>query len=57
MDVAGFQPLSMSRLRVCVQIPHLHNLRLWSAIACACTIAFFTIVLGVSIHDGAPCAA
>lgn len=33
-------------------IPHLHNLRLWSAIACACTIAFVAIVLGISIHDG-----
>lgn len=35
-----------------MQIPHLHNLRLWSAIACACTIAFVAIVLGISIHDG-----
>lgn len=35
-----------------MQIPHLHNLRLWSAVACACTIAFVAIVLGVSIHDG-----
>ena len=57
LDVAGFQRLSMSCLHVCVQIPHLHNLRLWSAIACACTVVFFFIVLGVSIHDGAPCAA
>ena len=30
----------------------MHNLRLWSAIACACTIAFVSIVVGVSIHDG-----
>ena len=35
-----------------MQIPHLHNLRLWSAVACACTIAFVAIVLGISIHDG-----
>lgn len=34
------------------QIPHLHNLRLWSMIACACAIAFVSIVLGISIHDG-----
>lgn len=33
-------------------IPHLHNLRLWSIIACACTVVFVAIVLGISIHDG-----
>lgn len=33
-------------------IPHLHGLRLWSGIACACTIIFVIIVVGISAWDG-----
>ena len=37
-------------------VPHLHNLRVWSAIACACTVVFVIIVIGISAYDGAPLA-
>ena len=33
-------------------VPALHNLRVWSGIACACTVMFFAIVIGVAAHDG-----
>ncbi|KAK9807181.1 hypothetical protein WJX73_004815 [Symbiochloris irregularis] len=33
-------------------IPHLHGLRLWSGIACGCTIVFVVIVVGISAYDG-----
>ena len=34
-------------------VPMLHGLRLWSGIACACTIVFVAIVIGVAAYDGA----
>lgn len=35
-----------------LSIPHLHNLRIWSALACACTIVFVVIVIGCAAYDG-----
>ena len=35
-------------------IPHLHGLRVWSGIACACTIMFAVIVIGIAAWDGMP---
>ena len=33
-------------------IPNLHGLRIWSGIACACTIIFVVIVVGIAAYDG-----
>ena len=33
-------------------IPQLHSLRLWSGVACTCTIIFVVIVVGIAAHDG-----